>query len=371
MPLKLSASAYKTLLRDMLVVIGFNVVLAAVISIYGHQPYGESLAYSLAIGTSIWAIIDISRFMLHPKGHVQGWRLALLVLVGTVLGYAAGNSLVDVLSGRQPFHAWQAAPKAVSGFFVMSLAAGAALVYFFMSREQLASARLAHSEAQHQAAEAERLAAQAEKQAAQAERQAAQARGQASEAQLSLLQSQLEPHMLFNTLANLRALIQTDPARATAMLDRLGDYLRATLAASRAPTHSLAAEFERLRDYLELMRVRMGERLTYELHLPHTLREVPVPPLLLQPLVENAIKHGLEPKVAGGWLRVQAHSQSERLVLQVEDNGVGLPDDTSRPGSGFGLAQVRERLHTRYGDNATFSIAGYADSTRAIVEFPL
>jgi signal transduction histidine kinase len=343
-PLLANARARRTLARDFLLVTGFNVVLASVISFYGHQAFAESLAYSLAIGTSIWLIVDLGRFWIHPLGHVQGWPLAVLVLVGTVLGYVAGNTLVDVASGRAPLHAWRTAPMAVSGFFIMSLTAGAALVYFFMSREQLASVRLEKADAQRQA----------------------------SEAQLKLLQSQLEPHMLFNTLANLRALIATDPERATAMLDRLNDYLRATLAASRAPTHSLAAEFERLRDYLELMRVRMGSRLRYELDLPAALRDAPVPPLLLQPLVENAIKHGLEPKVSGGLLRVQAQQNGQRLVLQVQDDGIGLPSDhTSNASSGFGLAQVRERLSTSYGSDATFSIASYADNTRASIEFSL
>jgi signal transduction histidine kinase len=354
MPLTFNARTRRILARDFAVVMGFNVVLAVVITVYGPAGFGLNLAYSLAIGTAIWLVVDLGRFALHPLGHLQGWRLLLLVLAATVLGYAAGNALVDVLRGLPPLHTWRMSRKGPSGFFVMSLAAGAALVYYFMSREQLATTRL-------------------EKE--QAEKLAAQARGQATEAQLTLLQSQLEPHMLFNTLANLRALIQTDPPRATAMLDRLNDYLRATLAASRTLTptltHSLGAEFERLRDYLELMRVRMGERLAYELDLPQSLRSAAVPPLLLQPLVENAIKHGLEPKVAGGRLVVRAQQSGQRLVLHVQDDGIGLPQGHNAPPHGFGLTQVRERLRTRYGADATFSIANNVHFTAASIEFPL
>src|SRR5690606_23871824 len=127
--------------------------------------------------------------------------------------------------------------------------------------------------------------------------QLAVAQRDAAEAKLKLLESQLEPHMLFNTLANLRVLIGLDPARAQAMLDQLIAFLRATLSASRAPMHPLSAEFARVADYLELMKIRMGERLVVELTLPDTLVGHPVPPLILQPLVENAIKHGLEPHV--------------------------------------------------------------------------
>ena len=132
------------------------------------------------------------------------------------------------------------------------------------------------------------------------------ARRAAAENQLKLLESQLEPHMLFNTLANLRVLIGIDPPRAQAMLDRLIAFLRATLNASRSTLHPLATEFERIGDYLALMGMRMGPRLQSQLSLPDALRDVGVPPLLLQPLVENSIKHGLEPQIAGGRIEVDA-----------------------------------------------------------------
>ncbi|XRC95885.1 ATP-binding protein [Ottowia sp. VDI28] len=167
--------------------------------------------------------------------------------------------------------------------------------------------------------------------------------------------------MLFNTLANLRALIGIDPAAAQQMVDRINDYLRATLSASRATAHPLAAEFDRLRDYLELMAIRMGSRLKYSLELPDELRAEPIPTLLLQPLVENAIKHGLEPKVARGTVTVRAlEGEENRLVLEVIDTGVGYAPSASNPtqpgGNGFGLAQVRERVATAYGGRGTVSV---------------
>jgi sensor histidine kinase YesM len=186
----------------------------------------------------------------------------------------------------------------------------------------------------------------------------------ASEAKLKLLETQLEPHMLFNTLANLRALITTDPSRAVAMLDRLNSYLRATLSGSRSTAHTLGAEFDLLRDYLELMAVRMGPRLRYSLEVPASLASALVPPLLLQPLVENAIQHGLEPKLEGGTVQVRASQRpgpgpdaSLQLVLEVADTGVGIdplalqaqqasPPDASR---GFGIGQVRARLTSSFG----------------------
>ena len=186
--------------------------------------------------------------------------------------------------------------------------------------------------------------------------------------------------MMFNTLANLRVLIATDPPRAQAMLDHLIAYLRATLGGARAALHPLQDEFARLADYLEIMAVRMGPRLAFALDLPDALRAVPVPPLLLQPLVENAIRHGLEPQVGGGQIDVRASTRpgpgGSLLVLEVVDSGVGLgatpAHDTDRPGSHFGLAQVRERLATLHGAQGTLElIAGNTRGTCARVTFPL
>lgn len=193
--------------------------------------------------------------------------------------------------------------------------------------------------------------------------------------------------MLFNTLANLRVLIAQDPPRAQAMLDRLIAFLRATLDASRSGSHSLSAEFGRIDDYLELMQTRMGTRLSRRLDLPDELGRLPVPPLLLQPLVENAIKHGLEPKVAGGWIRVSAQREGSTLVLSVRDTGAGIGsigsiegiDDASLDGappdrSRFGIQQVRERLAALYGKTASLELVAASDDeggTLAIVRLPI
>ena len=180
--------------------------------------------------------------------------------------------------------------------------------------------------------------------------------------------------MLFNTLANLRVLIALDPPRAQAMLDRLIAFLRATLEASRSGAHPLSAEFARLADYLALMQVRMGARLEVGLDLPPALAALPVPPLLLQPLVENAIKHGLEPKVEGGRLEVSARREGGRLLLAVRDSGVGLGAAPREDGTRFGLAQVRERLATLYGPAARLTLEPAADGeggTLATIELPL
>jgi len=176
---------------------------------------------------------------------------------------------------------------------------------------------------------------------------AAEMERQRIEAQLKMLQAQIEPHFLFNTLANLDALIQTDPRRARAMLGHLNDYLRATLAATRRERSTLADEFALLRGYLEVQGMRMGERLRFRLELPESLAQADLPPMLLQPLVENSLKHGLEPKVEGGEVNVVAREEGGRLVLEVADTGLGKANGATG-GSGVGLANVRERLAAAY-----------------------
>jgi signal transduction histidine kinase len=202
------------------------------------------------------------------------------------------------------------------------------------------------------------------------------AQRQALEAQLQRLQAQLEPHMLFNTLANLHVLIGSQPARAQDMLNRLIAFLRSTLQASQRPEHSLAQEFTRADDYLALMKVRMGARLDTHLALPPELADARVPPLIVQPLLENAIQHGLEPSRKGGLLQLQASAEGGRLRITVLDTGQGLAAAARTPrkeGGGVGLHNVRERLRSLYGTQAELQLVpGPGGSgTLASLDLPL
>lgn len=330
--------------RRLLVVMVVNTVIALMITAVNGEALGVNLVYSQCIGLGIWVLIDGGRHVLNPSGWPGAWRMALLVVFAVLTSYVGGSVIANLLLGRPLLGSLTHVPRATLGFVLMSLAAGGFGAYYFTSRAMLAHARLAQEEAQRQA----------------------------SEARLRLLESQLEPHMLFNTLANLRVLIGTDPVRATAMLDRLNDFLRATLTASRteanAGRHTLADEFARLRDYLELMAVRMGPRLRYTLDLPDSLATQPVPPLLLQPLVENSIRHGLEPALEGGEIRVGARQEGGHLVLEVSDTGVGCEPS---PTPGFGLSQVRERLETAYPGRARMDWRSQpGNGTRALLTLP-
>ena len=194
---------------------------------------------------------------------------------------------------------------------------------------------------------------------------------QAMRARLQMLQAQIEPHMLFNTLANLQGLIAIDPPRAQRLLDQLIHYLRATLSSSRTEATTLANEFALMQAYLEVMAVRMGKRLTFSLDLPVELRDTVLPPMLLQPLVENAIKHGLEPNVAGGTVHVTARVSGAALILSVRDTGCGFDPAAEAGNTQLGNANVRDRLQVLYGDAATFVLSPHpAGGTLAQLSLP-
>ncbi|HXW66115.1 MAG TPA: histidine kinase [Burkholderiaceae bacterium] len=203
-------------------------------------------------------------------------------------------------------------------------------------------------------AKSDARAAQAE---AAAEREALSR--QLAQAQLKALQAQIEPHFLFNTLASVDYLIETDPKRASEMQRHLIQYLRAALPQMRGNESWLGREVDLARAYLEILKVRMEERLRFAVDVPDGLRSAEFPPMMLQSLVENAIRHGVEPKPEGGELRVKAAVVDGQLEVAVADSGVGL---TASGGSastnvgGLGLANIRERLARLYPGRASFEL---------------
>lgn len=348
----------KPLLQRMLIVwlVALPIAVATWMSHKGDglpHRFDVSLVYAYAISTFIWLFTDVVRYPFKRQLRAQGpycWppalRASLMLLTGIPLGYVLGTLVGDAYAGWSTWDLWHLNPTRFAGLVLTSVAISAAFVAFFYQRGK-----------------AESLASQV------------------TQSQLMLLQSQLEPHMLFNTLAHLRALIGHDTERALAMLDHLNDYLRTTLHASRQPLHPLADEFSRLDDYLSLMAIRMGPRLVFELDLPPQLATVHVPSFILQPLVENAIRHGLEPVVAGGHIAVQARAEGLQLLLTVRDNGCGInelaltesarpladPPGTAHAAGSWGLSHVRQRLHTLYGERAGMHISALSTGGTCVV----
>ena len=320
-----------------------------------QEPFSSTLVYALCIGLLIQLLIEGGRFGLsyrlrrrnpehaNAQHNWPGWHvMAPLVVVASVGAFFPGHALGDIILGvHRPDGGLFHRPRAFKLILGLMLLISASFTYFLYMRGRLAMLK-ARTEAANRSA---------------------------AENQLRLLQSQLEPHMLFNTLANLRVMIGIDPSQAQAMLDHLSAFLRAMLDASRTGTHTLEAEFARIAEYLHLMQIRMGPRLHTKLDLPPELAGLAVPPLLLQPLVENAIKHGIEPRVVPGAIVVAARREGATLVLTVSDTGVG--PGAIAGGGGFGLQHVRERLAALYGDAASFALAPAADGALATVRLPI
>ncbi|MBE0623223.1 MAG: histidine kinase [Burkholderiales bacterium] len=321
--------------RYMIGTMVLSALIAVALTAFGSGGFGTNLVYSLCIGLLAYATIDLPRRWLWPQGSPALVPMVVLALVAAPVGYFGGSLVASLLLG-EPWKPGYASLNAMLGFLALTAGAGLGGTYYFWTRE-----RLAHSE-----------------------------QG-AAEARLKLLQAQIEPHFLFNTLANLQVLIGSDPKRAQAMLAHFDTYLRATLASTRNDMCTLAEEFALLRGYLEILAIRMGPRLAFDLELPPELASARLPPMLLQPLVENAIKHGLEPKLEGGSLRVTASAEGAQLVLLVEDSGLGF-GAVSTPGTGLGLRHVKERLAAVYGAAASAEVGENAGAgVRVSLRLPL
>jgi signal transduction histidine kinase len=195
-----------------------------------------------------------------------------------------------------------------------------------------------------------------------------------TEARLQLLQAQIEPHFLFNTLAGVISLIDHEPARAKTTLQAFTDYLRSSMGQLRNDRNPLGQELEMVENYLRVAHARMEVRLSYRIDADAAARGVAVPPLLLQPLVENAVLHGLEPAVAGGHVAISAKLESGMLVLQVADDGRGLdapPRPGKRAGHGLALNNIRARLASIYGGAAELDLRASNPGTVAVLKLPL
>jgi signal transduction histidine kinase len=189
-------------------------------------------------------------------------------------------------------------------------------------------------------------------------------------AKLSLLHAQVEPHFLYNTLASAQVLTRSDPPGAERMLGHLITYLRRSLPRAEDSLSTLGEELERARAYLEILKIRMGERLSLQIQAPDALTRVPMPSMMLQTLVENAIKHGLEPVPGGGTIWILARESAGQLAVTVADDGRGFSEDGG--GTGIGLRNVRERLRLAYGDRASFAIvANFPRGVAATITVPV
>jgi signal transduction histidine kinase len=331
----------------------------------------RNLVYTAIWSTSIGLVLALAQLMVVHDRHALGDYVWPLVLIANIIGLLVhGSSVLCNLLFKGAPRRLRGLPRVayhtllVGACVVLGISIGVALLnggtpwQFLGHRQALAESlliALVFSTLMYLVRRAgDKRLAQQTREARQNEQIAATAQ-MLAEARLRALQAQIEPHFLYNTLANVVSLIGPQPARAQHMLERFIDYLRASLAASRQDRATLGAEADLAAAYLDVLAVRMGDRLRYRIEVPDTLRGIAVAPMLLQPLVENAISHGLEPKVEGGEVVLSAREQDGKLWLQVSDTGVGLtaaPARPSKPGGGVGLSNLRDRLRSLYGDEA-------------------
>jgi sensor histidine kinase YesM len=303
--------------------------------------YTQHFLYTLVIRTSrrkaSWAPA-----LMHPL------TLALLLpVVGIYVGF---NIALLILSGGTAFFSFREGWREWAFGACVSIAVG------WILWESTEASRKREVE-RRERAELEASVARSDKERATAE--------------LKTLRAQVEPHFLYNTLSNVVSLIEREPATAKHMTERLIGYLRHTLDASRRDNATVGDEMAIIVDYLEILRLRMGERLAYEVNADDATRTLPLAPMLLQPLVENSIKHGLEPKIEGGRVKVAATTHDNMLDIVVEDTGLGFGVSTDTGGAGSGLANVRGRLKAIYGDSAKLAIEQPGEGTRIRLTIPM
>jgi signal transduction histidine kinase len=294
-----------------------------------------NLVISLSITLSVRLMFALGAWLVG-RDRLRGWKktqrslyFMMVPVLGTLIGWPLGMYWARGIDVRQYFSVGRS-DAVFASIALAVLVAGVFFQFFSMKARQI------------------------------------QAENQATEARLRLLQAQIEPHFLFNTLANVVSLMDADTPRAKAMLESFVDYLRASLTGFGHGTHTVGDEIDLVEAYMRIIKMRMEERLQYVIDVPADLRSQALPPLTLQPLVENAIVHGLEPQIRGGTIRIAAALERGSLVLTVEDDGAGIasavPATPARAGRGSGtaLTNIRERLEQAYGGAAALRLDAVA-----------
>jgi sensor histidine kinase YesM len=332
---------------------------AAVILFYGSFGRSSWLAVSVNVGAAILfsALIGIPMQLALPKLAPRIFRqtqgpVSWLLLIAMMMTIAAAGSAVGIAMlvafGLLP------AASALS-FFLNSLRISLAITLTFGIGITLYQ-RMRHR------ADAAELALRTK------ERDEAEARRAAADARLASLESHVQPHFLFNTLNSIAALIPEDPAGAERMIGQLASLLRASLDSASTPLVPLAQELVSTRAYLEIERVRFGDRLRYTIDVVDRLTSVRVPRFALQTLVENSVKYAVSQRRGGGTVRVFAEEGDATVRLVVEDDGPGF--DPARTLPHHGLALLEERMALSFGDRATLQVHSRPGQTRVIVEVP-
>ncbi len=329
--------------RQWLKLIFINTLIAITLSLMTNNSFWFSLLYSQAIGISIATAISLLWLRREDKEPSIIW-LAIAIVTGVVVG----TTFATLISGNYKNVDDEGRQWLIISSFIYSIIIGCVVSYYFylIARQREISNQLTLEKLKQ--AEYERAL---------------------TENNLKILQAQIEPHFLFNTLSNVIGLIDQRPDDARKMLEHFTHYLRASLSRTREPNTTLEDEMTIVNAYLSIQKIRMGERLNYKITVDETLNATPFPPLLIQPLVENSVRHGLEPEIAGGEIGVEIYKKNNRLTIIVSDTGKGADNLQS---DGIGLKNIRERLSSLFPDGASIEIrANRPKGLKTTLQIPL
>ncbi|MBW1705589.1 MAG: histidine kinase [Deltaproteobacteria bacterium] len=347
MEAKIVALNQKKILRFLAYTAVFNTIIAIFLtSIKFGAGFVTNFIFSQCVGISICSCILTALYFLKPASRAAQ---LITVIIAMITGSVVGQLLGSIFSGMNPFIALHERPGHIIQAILMAILFGTIITHFFFSREKISATETLVQEEKIKRLTIEKKAA---------------------ETHLRLLQAQIEPHFLFNTLSNILSLLETDLEKGKSMLVDLNHYLRTTLSKARADITTLGQEMEMIQAYLNIYKIRMGNRLNYSIEVPERLRDLPFPPMLAQPLVENAIKHGLEPRIEGGEILIMAEQEKDILRLEIADTGLGF-NEGSIPDTG--LTNIRERLQTLYDDNKGRLLLeeNQPSGLKAVIEVPI
>ena len=314
----------------------FNTAIAGVLTmLVPNISFQNELIYSQCIGLSVLVInATVVNFL---RNSVKRWAVLSITLPASV---ALGMTLAFAITGIGSWSDKYVVTTMVIGLF-FGLIGGITLLLAEKIAVEVKRRQLIQSESEKREIEAN----------------------------LKLLQAQIEPHFLFNTLANVSSLIDSDPALAKTLLERLNDWLRVALVRARSDKATLGDELDMLENYLQILKIRFSERLRWRIEVSEDARHIPFPPMLMQPLVENAVRHGIEPKLGGGEIFIRADVAQGKLCIEISDSGVGLPGDAGNDGAG--LANIRARLDTLFGTSGKLLLQNNSSGgVTAMLELP-
>ncbi|WP_407333508.1 sensor histidine kinase [Enterovibrio sp. 27052020O] len=309
-------------------------VVSLIIAYCTQHIFGGSLTYHLAISLGFGITFTLSNAYINNM--FPHWPSGKCILVATVGGMPFG--IINMLLWIYAYKGiWKV--DAIIPALLATVAIAFFMAYFYVARERATRAESELKDIQLRQAEQEKALINS---------------------QLRNLQGQMEPHFLFNTLANIQILIDTDANKAKTLLGKITDLLRASLKQQRKDTITLSDEIKLLDSYLAIQQIRLSERMAYSISLDESISpQTLIPPFLIQPAVENAVIHGIEPSIKGGHINLHFYRDGNIVTVEVSDNGIGFNEASK--GNGLSMKNVRQRLSALYGEHGKLELFPHRD----------